>query len=110
MNWKSPVQAWSRRSALKSMLLASLLVLSAPILGQQGTTLPAPGAQEEAEPGPVNQQQALERVRALFDGDIISITEVETEEGETRFRIRMDNEGNIFTVFVDPATGRVSRD
>lgn len=59
--------------------------------------------------GPVNQRQALERVRAQFPGNVISINEVVHEE-RVRYRIRIDNDGNIYTVFVDQATGVVSRE
>jgi|SRR5690554_45038 len=73
---------------------------------------PAPPAEvelPEQPPGPVNQRQALERVRALFPGNVISINEVKQDE-RVRYRIRIDNEGNIYTVFVDQATGVISRE
>lgn len=59
--------------------------------------------------GPVNQRQALERVRAHFPGNVISINEV-VQEDRVRYRIRIDNEGNIYTVYVDQATGVISRE
>ena len=64
---------------------------------------------EAEEPGPVTRKQALDRVRYRFPGEVISISEV-TDEERPRYRIRLDNEGNIFTVYVDQATGRVSRE
>ncbi|GFZ81442.1 hypothetical protein GCM10011403_25900 [Pseudohongiella nitratireducens] len=56
--------------------------------------------------GPVNERQALQIARARFEGNVISINEVR-QNGRVRFRIRMDNEGNIFTVYIDKATGVV---
>jgi uncharacterized membrane protein YkoI len=68
-----------------------------------------PDTDEDAEPGPVNQRQALERVRARFVGNVISVNEI-TENGVRRFRFRLDNEGSVYTVYVDRSTGRVSRE
>lgn len=64
---------------------------------------------EAEEPGPVTRKQALDRVRYRFPGEVISISEI-TDGERPRYRIRLDNEGNIFTVYVDQATGRVSRE
>lgn len=92
-----------------------LLALAVPtaVHAQPPAELPGmqydPETDEDAEPGPVNQRQALERVRARFVGNVISINEV-TENGVRRFRFRLDYEGNIYTVYVDRATGRVSRE
>ncbi len=57
----------------------------------------------------VSERQALELVRARFPGNIISINEVRQGE-RIRFRVRIDNEGNIYTVYVDQSTGAVSRE
>ncbi|MEX1198084.1 MAG: PepSY domain-containing protein [Pseudohongiellaceae bacterium] len=64
---------------------------------------------EAEEPGPVTRKQALDRVRHRFPGEVISISEV-TDGERARYRVRLDNEGNVFTVYVDQATGRVSRE
>lgn len=69
----------------------------------------AHGDQSSEQVGPVNQEQALERVRANFPGTVISINEVR-QNGRLRYRVRLDNEGNIYTVFVDQATGELSRE
>lgn len=64
----------------------------------------------EAEaPGPVTRKQALDRVRYRFPGEVISISEVE-DGNRVRYRFRMDDNGNIFTIYVDRDTGVVSRD
>jgi hypothetical protein len=96
------------------LALLCLLVLIVPAAHAQPPA-EAPGMQydpetdEDAEPGPVNQRQALARVRARFVGNVISINEV-TENGVRRFRFRLDHEGNIYTVYVNRSTGRVSRE
>lgn len=64
---------------------------------------------EAEEPGPVTRKQALDRVRYRFPGEVISISEI-TDGERPRYRVRLDNEGNIFTVYVDQETGRVSRE
>ncbi|MEX2335182.1 MAG: PepSY domain-containing protein [Pseudohongiella sp.] len=63
----------------------------------------------EEQGRPVNQEQALAIVRANFPGTVISINEVR-QDGRLRFRVRLDNEGNIYTVFVDQATGALGRE
>lgn len=83
--------------------------------GQQAWAQPPvpvydPATDENAEPGPVDQRQALARVRERFPGNVISINEEVTEAGELRFRVRLDNQGNVYTVYVSQATGRVSRE
>jgi len=90
-------------------LLLFALITTPPVVFAQP---PATGAQEseqQAASGPVNQRQALERVRARYPGNVISINEVR-QGNRVRYRVRIDNEGNIFTVFVDQATGRVTRE
>lgn len=86
-----------------------LLVASFIWLGQPAAAQGQSGAQGEAAQqvtGPVNERQALQIARARFPGNVISINEVR-QNGRVRFRIRMDNEGNIFTVYIDKATGVV---
>lgn len=73
-----------------------------------------PQAPEQAQQQPasagINQKQALDIARARFSGNVISINEVRARNAAMRYRIRMDNEGNIFTVFVDSRTGAVTRE
>lgn len=86
------------------LLLASVVVMALP-----PTVMAQPNGQGEAAQeavGPVNERQALQIARARFPGNVISINEVR-QNGRVRFRIRMDNEGNIFTVYIDKATGVV---
>lgn len=70
---------------------------------------PEQNEEEQAQAG-VTQKQALDIARARFPGNIISINEVRLRNGVMRYRIRLDNNGNIITVFVDSRTGAVSRE
>lgn len=99
--WLSGSSRWSR------VLLISLSAATCcPDLMAQ-----PPQAQQAAEVRGegLSEREALERVRARFPGNIISINEV-NQDGRIRFRIRIDNEGNIYTVYVDQATGAVTRE
>lgn len=91
------------------VLAVPALSLSSGAFAQPPGTQQQSGQAQQVAPGPVNQKQALERARARFPGNVISINEVRQGE-RVRYRIRMDNEGNIFTVFVDKSTGAVSRE
>tara|TARA_B110000858_G_scaffold198483_2_gene265559 strand:+ start:9465 stop:9776 length:312 start_codon:yes stop_codon:yes gene_type:complete len=55
----------------------------------------------------VSQQQAVGIAKKRFAGSILRISLV-GEGGSQRYQIRMENEGKIFTVFVNVATGRIS--
>jgi len=75
--------------------------------------VPAPPEAQRQDNEPtagINQKQALDIARARFPGNVISINEVRPRNAAMRYRIRMDNEGNIFTVFVDSRTGTVTRE
>lgn len=93
-------------SGALGLLMAGLLAGMPMLAVAQPQGQPGPDAEQVA---PVNQEQALERVRANFPGTIISINEVR-QNGRLRYRVRLDNEGNIYTVFVDQATGALSRE
>ncbi len=55
----------------------------------------------------VTERQAVALAKQRFAGNILRISLV--GEGNTqRYQIRMENEGKVFTVFVDVATGRIS--
>lgn len=94
--------------AVGCLLLASIVLLGQPAAAQgqasQGEASQGEAAQQAV--GPVTERQALQIARARFPGNVISINEVR-QNGRVRFRIRMDNEGNIFTVYIDKATGVV---
>ncbi|ALO46782.1 PepSY domain-containing protein [Pseudohongiella spirulinae] len=94
---------------LLSMVVLAMTLFMAGDLSAQPTPPPAQTAEQQQAVGPVNQRQALDRVRARFPGEVISINEVRQGD-RIRFRVRLDNEGNIYTVYVDKATGVVSRE
>lgn len=105
--WINDHQRIARQFVLPGVmsLLMAGLVVALPV-----TSFAQPqGGQASEQVGPVNQEQALERVRANFPGTVISINEVR-QNGRLRYRVRLDNEGNIYTVFVDQATGELSRE
>ncbi|TFH71456.1 hypothetical protein E3V39_13210 [Gammaproteobacteria bacterium LSUCC0112] len=94
--------------------LQRVLLIAAVILGPLGSHTVSAQQQENADGSnqqtrAVSERQALEIVRSRFPGNIISINEVRQGD-RVRFRVRIDNEGNIYTVYVDQATGAVSRE
>lgn len=101
----------STRKSGSSRLVRMLLISVVAVFGCSGLMAQPPESSasvEESGEG-LSQREALERVRARFPGNIISINEV-NQDGRVRFRIRIDNEGNIYTVYVDRATGAVTRE
>jgi len=67
------------------------------------------GAPAAVEAPRISQREALELVRARFPGNVVSISEVQ-QAGGLQYRVRMDNEGNIYTVYVDAVTGAIERE
>ncbi|MEX0962618.1 MAG: PepSY domain-containing protein [Pseudohongiellaceae bacterium] len=55
----------------------------------------------------VTQRQAVEIARQRFEGNILRISLV-GEGAAQRYQIRMEDEGKVFTVFVNVNTGRIS--
>lgn len=55
----------------------------------------------------VSREQAVQIARQRFAGNILRISLV-GEGNNQRYQIRMENEGKVFTVFVNVATGRIS--
>lgn len=99
----------SARLVRRSVFSVCWLLVASFSLPGQPVALAQPAAQGGARQevrGPVSERQALQIARARFEGNVISINEVR-QNGRARFRIRMDNEGNIFTVYIDKATGVV---
>ncbi|MDX1491987.1 MAG: PepSY domain-containing protein [Pseudohongiellaceae bacterium] len=66
-------------------------------------------AQNSASQGAISQRRALQIVRQKFSGNVVSITEV-SRGGGRYYRVRMDDNGNIFTVYVNAANGEVTRE
>ena len=55
----------------------------------------------------ISQRQAIELARQQFPGNILRITLI-GQGNAIRYQIRMENEGKIFTVFVNANTGAVT--
>lgn len=55
----------------------------------------------------VTRQQAVEIAKQRFAGNVLRISLI-GEGNNQRYQIRMENEGKVFTVFVNVATGRIS--
>ena len=56
----------------------------------------------------VSQRQAVNLAREQFAGNVLRISLV-GQGNSLRYQIRMENEGKVFTVFVNANNGRVSR-
>lgn len=92
---------------LKPLLL--VLLLWAPLLpGQAQVFAQAVDVPQEETPR-ISQRQALELVRARFPGNVVSINQVQLNEA-LQYRVRMDNEGSIYTVYVNADTGVITRE
>ena len=55
----------------------------------------------------VTQIQAVEIAKQRFEGNVLRISLV-GQGAAQRYQIRMENEGKVFTVFVNATTGRIS--
>lgn len=55
----------------------------------------------------ITEQEAVALARGQFPGNVLRITLV-TDEGVARYQLRMENEGKVFTVFVNAQTGEVT--
>jgi uncharacterized membrane protein YkoI len=95
---------------LATLLCVGLLSLPATAVQAQQVLLAQQSAGANAAEAPrISQREALELVRARFPGNVVSISEVR-QDGALQYRVRMDNDGNIFTVHVDATTGVIRRE
>ncbi len=103
----------------RRILLTGLMLLLAPLA--QGQT-PSQQNQNDSNrnnlsprirngvvPAPleINELQAVNLARQRFDGNVLRISLV-GEAADRRYQIRMENEGKVFTVFVNATSGAVS--
>lgn len=79
------------------------------LLPQQGVAPREDRRGQSAQPAAISQRQALDLVRASYPGNVVSINEVQ-QGGGLFYRVRMDNEGNIYTLYVDAASGAITRE
>ncbi|MFK7864752.1 MAG: PepSY domain-containing protein [Pseudohongiellaceae bacterium] len=68
---------------------------------RQSLTLPSPELK-------VSERQAIEIARGRFAGNVLRIGLIGKGNSQ-RYQIRMENEGKVFTVFVNAVSGRVTR-
>ena len=78
-------------------------------LGESNRNSLSPRIRNGVIPAPllINELQAVNLVRQRFDGTVLRINLVGETAGR-RYQIRMENEGKVFTVFVDANTGAVT--
>ncbi len=79
------------------------------LLPQQGDAPSQDRRGQNAQPATISQRQALELVPASYPGNVISINEVQ-QGGGLFYRVRMDNDGNIYTLYVDAVSGAITRE
>ena len=79
-----------------------------PILPAQIDIIRSDGDRNTQQAAPrVTKLQAAEIAKQRFAGSILRITLV-GEGNNQRYQFRMENEGKVFTVFVNAITGRIS--
>lgn len=83
---------------------ASALVLISPVHAQEVEVQENIVEQQVQERPRVGRRQALALAQESYSGRVLSVV---LERG--RWRVRMDEDGNVFNVFVDAASGEVSR-
>jgi hypothetical protein len=109
------------KASFKVLIAASIFVIGAPISVAQNLPSPQlePNQLDRVRSGnqsrndqlanpKVSERQAVELARAQFAGNVLRISLVGQGNG-LRYQIRMENEGKVFTVFVNAINGRVSR-
>lgn len=72
--------------------------------GQNGRSAEEEQSREEEQETSINRREASEIARDAYGGRVLSIR---MERGE--WRIRIDNEGTVFDVYVNATTGHVRR-
>lgn len=68
---------------------------------RQSQTLPSPELR-------VSERQAIEIARGRYAGNVLRIGLI-GQGNSQRYQIRMENEGKVFTVFVNAVSGRITR-
>lgn len=93
---------------LAVILVIALGLSNADSASAQSLTL-AQADGQSVEAAAISQRRALELVRARFPGNVVSINQVQ-QSGRLQYRVRMDDEGNIYTVYVNAQTGAITRE
>jgi uncharacterized membrane protein YkoI len=90
-------------------LVLSTVVFAAPTLQAQPLLLAQQGEARLLAQASISQRRALELVREKYSGSVISITQV-SRRGGSFYRVRMDDNGNIFTLYVNAISGEITRE
>lgn len=102
---------------LKVIIAASVMTFAAHAQNSpiqvDPTQLDRTGGSREARSVPqantrITERQAVNLARQQFAGNVLRISLV-GEGASQRYQIRMENEGKVFTVFVNANSGRVTR-
>ena len=93
---------------LAVILVVALGLPNVDSVSAQSLTLAQANGQN-SEAVAISQRRALELVRARFPGNVVSINQVQ-QSGRLQYRVRMDDEGNIYTVYVNAQTGAITRE
>ena len=101
-----------RRVLVLAVVASAVLSLQAvaqnSLIAQQNGAPQQNPAQQQVETA-ISQRRALEMVRASFPGNVVSINQVQ-RQGGVFYRVRMDDGGNIFTVYVNANSGEITRE
>lgn len=98
----------SQLGMLAVILVIALGLSNVDSVSAQSLTL-AQADEQNVEAAAISQRRALELVRARFPGNVVSINQVR-QSGRLQYRVRMDDEGNIYTVYVNAQTGAITRE
>ena len=105
----------TRRLPKQALALTMMFLLSAataaadPLQLALGGVQDQPGDNSQDQAPQISQRRALELVRERFPGNVVSINQVQ-QGGVLQYRVRMDNEGNIYTVYVHASSGAITRE
>lgn len=96
-------------SRVLAPLVLSAFVLAAPTLRAQSLQLVQQSETQLIAQANISQRRALELVREKYSGNVISITQV-SRRGGSFYRVRMDDNGNIFTLYVNAVSGEITKE
>lgn len=95
-------------AALSCVMLSLPVVAQNSFIAQNGNGQQNRASQQQGE-ATISQRRALEMVRARYPGTVVSINQVQ-RQGAVFYRVRMDDGGNIFTLYVNATSGDITRE
>ena len=109
------------KASFRVFLAASIVFIGFSVAAAPDLPLPQvePNQLDRVQPGnsgrnaqlanpKVSERQAVSLAREQFEGNVLRISLIGQGSG-LRYQIRMENEGKVFTVFVNATNGRVTR-